>query len=310
MVSKSKFSFRIVDSDYKIAVENFSAEEKLSSSFLITLNLVSEDKMNLEIAINKVAVLTIAGQDGDRYLHGIISNFMLAGHVGRFYSYQATVVPAVWMLNFNKNFRIFQNLSVIDIVTQILDENMISSDHYAFKLESDYQERRYCTQYGESDFRFVCRILEEEGIFYFFEHAEDSHIIVFSDTEAVYTSINGEDIISFHHNSGLVAEKETIESFAYNRAIFPGKVTHRNYNFKRPSLDMEVYEAGHTHAEYEIYEYPGNYGLPPAGSLKVKAHLEEVKSLEESAQGTSNCARFMPGCTFKINDHSFEGLNK
>lgn len=306
----SKFVFRIQNTEYEISVLYFEIKEQISEPFVITANLTSERQIQCNDVIQNEALLTIRTLGESRVFHGIISNFTLNGLDGSFYSYQATVVPAVWMLNFNKNFRIFQNLSVIDIVTKILDEKMISSDHYVFKLESDYHERRYCAQYGESDFRFVRRILEEEGIFYFFEHAEDSHTIVFSDTEAVYTPINGEDIISFHHNSGLVAEKETIESFAYNRAIFPGKVTHRNYNFKRPSLDMEVFEAGHTHTEHEVYEYPGNYGLPPQGSPKVKAHLEEVKSLEESAQGTSNCARFIPGCTFKIIDHSFAELNK
>ncbi|HBG06224.1 MAG: hypothetical protein A2075_00750 [Geobacteraceae bacterium GWC2_58_44] len=310
MVSKSKFSLFVIGTDYEIAVEHFSLEESISAHFIATLNLVSEDVIHLSTMIKKEVLLTIAGKDEDRYIHGIIGNFMVIGHVGRFYTYQATMVPAVWLLNFNKNFRIFQNATVVDIVTEILDENQISSDDYVFKLESDYPERRYCTQYGESDFRFICRILEEEGIFYFFEHAEDSHSIVFSDTEAVYRPIAGEDEISFHHDSGLVAEKETIETFAYNRAICPGKVTHTNYNFKRPSLDMEVIEEGDTHRVHEIYEYPGDYGLPPEGSPKVKAHLEEVKSLEESAQGTSNCARFIPGCTFTISDHSFEELNR
>lgn len=108
----------------------------------------------------------------------------------------------------------------------------------------------------------------------------------------------------------MVAEKETIASFVYNRAICPGKITHTNYNFKRPSLDMEVSEEGDTHKIHEIYEFPGDYGLPPDGSTKAKAHLEEAKALEESAQGTSNCARFIPGCTFSVSDHSHDDLNK
>jgi type VI secretion system secreted protein VgrG len=225
-------------------------------------------------------------------------------------TYQATVVPRVWLLDLNKNFRIFQNVTVEEIVTQILDENQISSDDYEFKLESDYQPRRYCTQYGESDFRFISRILEAEGIFYFFEHTEDSHTIVFSDTEVVYSPIDGEDEMSFNYDSNMVAENETIQSFAYNRAICPGKITHTNYNFKRPSLDMKVEEEGETHVVHEIYEYPGDYGLPPEGSPKVQNHLKEVKAFEESAQGSSNCARFIPACTFMISEHSFKDLNK
>jgi type VI secretion system secreted protein VgrG len=305
-----KFNFCIMDTEYEIAVEDFEAKEFISEPFVLTINLVSEDEISLNDVVIREAVLTIIGKSEDRYIHGIISNFMLTGSNGRFYSYQATVVPSMWMLNFNKNFRIFQHASVVDIVTKILDENRIPSDEYVFKLASDYPERRYCTQYGESDFRFICRILEEEGIFFFFEHSEDSHTIVFSDTEMIYTPIVGDSDVSFHHDSGLVAETEAIDSFAYNRAICPGKITHTNYNFKRPSLGMEVVEKGDTHTVHEIYEYPGDYGLPPEGSAKVRAHLDGVKALEESVQGTSNCARFIPGSTFTISDHSFEQLNK
>ncbi len=305
-----KFQFQISGTNYEIAVERFEAAERISEPFVVTVYLVSEDKIDFTDVIKKEALLTVAGSDEDRYFHGVIGDFTLTGRVGRFYSYQATIVPAVWMLDFNKNFRIFQKISAIEIVTKILDENHIPSDCYAFKLASDYPERRYCTQYGESDFHFICRIIEEEGIFYFFEHETDSHTIIFSDTEAVYRPIAGDDEIVFHHDSGLVAEKEAIDNFTYNRAIRPGKITHANYNFKRPSLDMEIMEEADTHRVHEIYEFPGDYGLPPEGSPKVKAHLEEVKSLQESAQGTSNCVRFLPASTFTVSDHSFEQLNQ
>ena len=310
MASIIKFYFQILTTEYKISVEHFNATEAISAPFVLTLNLVSVNEINFSMSIKKEALLTITGKNENRYFHGIISNFILIGRIGRFFTYQATVVPTVLMLDYNYNFRIFQNASVVDIVSKILDENQIPSDNYVFKLESEYPERRYCTQYGESDFHFICRILEEEGIFYFFEHAEDSHTIVFSDTEAVYSPINGDPQIGFHHDSGLVAESETIESFAYNRTICPGRITHKNYNFKRPSLDMTVREEGDTNLVHEIYEYPGDYGVPPEGTAKVKAHLEEVKSLEESAQGTGNCARFTPGSTFTISGHSFEQVNQ
>jgi len=310
MTPTSKFTFNILCLNYKIAVEHFSAEEKISSPFSVSLNLVSKDEISFNEVIKKEALLTIAGKDEDRYFHGLISNFMLTGKVDTFYTYQATLVPAVWMLTLNQNFRIFQDLTVVEIVTKILDEKQIPSDDYVFKLESEYQKKRYCTQYGESDFRFICRILEDEGIFYFFEHAEDSHTIIFSDGVAIYSPIEGEDEISFNHDAGMVADKETIASFAYNRSICPGKITHTNYNFKRPSLDMAVSEEGETHQVHEIYEFPGDYGLPPDGSTKAKAHLEEAKVLEESAQGTSNCARFIPGSTFSISDHTHDDLNK
>jgi type VI secretion system secreted protein VgrG len=305
----TKFMFQICDTKHSTIVENFSIREQISEPFVITTNLVGEFEIDSHEVLEKEAVLTITSNSESRYFHGIVSNFMFTGQHDRFYMYEVTVVPTVWLLDLNKNYKIFQRMSVIDIVTQLLENNGIPSDTYSFKLESTYQTRRYCTQYGESDFEFMSRILEEEGIFYFFEHAEDSHCIVFSDTEAVYCPIGPESEIELNSDSGMVAEKETINDFAFNRAICPGKITHSNYNFKRPSLNMEVAREGDTHHGFEVYEYPGDYGLPTGGESKVNIHLETVKSLQESVEGTSNVARFIPGSTFTVNGDSFEGVN-
>lgn len=309
MTSKQKFIFTISGTSYKIAVENFEVEEQISQLYEVSLKLVSKDKIHFDKVIRKEALLTIAGKDENRYFHGIINNFMLTGKVDTFYTYQATVVPKVWLLGLNQDFKIFQNITVEDIIKNIFNEKKIPSDEYTFKLKSKYKKRRYCTQYGENDYRFICRILEEEGIFFFFEHDEESHTLIFSDSEDVYSPIEGEYEMDFNSDSNMVAEKETINNFGYNRSICPGKVIHTNYNFKRPTLGMEVTEEGDTHVNHKIYEYPGDYGLPPEGADKVKAHIEQVKSLEESAQGTSNCSRFIPGSIFSISDHPFDDLN-
>lgn len=310
MAPTSKYRFNILDgSDYRIAVSNFHAEEKISVPYSITLRLVSEDQIKLDEVIKSEALLTIAGKDVDRYFHGHICNFAMTGRIDRFYTYSATVVPYIWFMNLNKNYRIFQDMTAIDIARKLLEENRVASDEYEFNLKNDYQKRRYCTQYGESDFRFMCRILEEEGIFFFFEHTKDSHTIIFSDTEDIYEPIDGESEMEFNTDSNMVAEKETIRDFICNRALCPGKVTHTNYNFKRPSFDMKLNEEGETHAEHELYEYPGDYGYPPEGSPKVKNHLEHVKSLEVTIQGNGNCSRFTPGFTFSISDHPFDELN-
>lgn len=306
----SKFRFNITGTEYKIAVESFLAEEKISEPFLITLNLVSEDEIHFNEVIKKNGLLTVTGKDQDRYFQGIINNFILTGEVGRFYSYQATLVPRVWLMGINKNFRIFQEMTTVEIVTKLLEENAISSDAYNLRLTQQYQPRRYCTQYGESDFRFISRILEEEGIYYFFEHTEDGHVLVLADNNVAFSSIDGETEIEFHHNAGLVNDKEVIDGFVYGSSITPGRVTHTNYNFKGPTVNMAVSTKGNTHEEYEIYEYPGNYAFPQEGSSRTNAHLQEAKTMEECAQGTSNCARFIPGCTFEIVDHSFADLNQ
>jgi len=305
----SRFQFHI-DQYHRIAVEGFFAEERISMPFNVNLSLVSEDQIHFKDGIGKGGYLTITGKEQDRFFHGIINNFTLTGEIGHFYTYQANLVPSVWLMGINQNYRIFQNMTVAEIVKKLLDENRKYCISHEFRLVNKYEKKRNCTQYGESDLRFICRILEEEGIFYFFEHSANGHKIVFADSKIAYQPIPEDKEISFCHDAGLVPDREVIDGFSYNRSISPGKVTHTNYNFKRPTLDMTVVEKGETHVEHEIYEYPGDYGLPPEGGPKVKTRLQGKKALEESVQGTSNCARFIPGYTFTVSGHTFRELNK
>jgi type VI secretion system secreted protein VgrG len=303
------YKYTFSTGDMVLVVDSFDVEEQISEAYIVTVNLICEQWIPSETVIQEEASLKIANKRGDRFFHGIINNFSFTGVDGRFYSYRATLVPSIWLLSLNQNFRIFQNMSAVEIVEQLLYENDISSDNYEFKLEFECETRRYCTQYNESTFDFICRILEEESIFFFFEHHNDSHVIVFSDTETAYTLIGGESCIGFNYGSGMVAEKETIQTFAHNRTVCPHKVTHRNYNFKRPSLDIQATEEGETDQGYEVYEYPGNFGLPTEGAPKVKMHLEELQSFAQSVQGTSNVSRFIPGYTFTVSNNTFPTLN-
>jgi type VI secretion system secreted protein VgrG len=310
MLEKSKLSFKFLAADYKIAVQRFNAEEKISDIYEVNLWLVSEDKIHFNNVIQSEGLFTIAGKNKDRYFHGIISHFTLNGKGDRFFFYQACLVPYFWCLSLDKDFRSFQDMTTEEIVTEVLEENNILSDSYDFRLVNEYQKRRYCTQYGESDLHFVSRLLEEEGIFYFFEHSKDKHLQVFSDDEQAYLEIPGDKTIHMHHDSGMTTDKEVIDNFSYVRSIRPGMVTQTNYNFKRPSLSLKVNMEGNTHNDYEVYEYPGPYGYPDEGEITAQIRLQEKKTMEEAAQGSSNCVRFIPGHIFQIACHDFGDLNK
>lgn len=308
-IYKSRFQFLFLNKSYEAAVERFKADENISETYEVTVWLVSEDKIHFTDVIKQDGLFTILGEEKDRNFHGIINHFMLTGRGGRFYFYQASLVPSLWLLSLGKNFRIYQNKTTKEIVTEILETNGIVSDNYAFRLANDYQVRRYCTQYGESDLHFISRLLEEEGIFYFFEHCEENHRLVVSDDTVTNKKIGGEAEILLKQNTGMVADGEVIDTFGYVRSIRPGKVTHNNYNFKRPSLDLKADAQSDTHKNHEVYEYPARHGLPDQGYRKAQVRLEEMKTLEETAQGTSNCPRFLPGFTFDITCHDFEDLN-
>jgi type VI secretion system secreted protein VgrG len=309
-LKESKIKFSILGTEYRIAVESFHAAEKISATFNINLRLISEDQIKAADVVEKPGLLTVVGQTGDRYFHGVISQFMLSGKNGRFYLYQAKLVPSIWFMMLNQDCRIFQEMSVVEIVRELLKDNDIPSDRYEFRLKESYEKRRHCVQYRETDLIFISRLLEEEGIFYFFEHSKDKHLLVFADSTVAYKPIDGEPKVKFNSGGGLVAEEESVSELSMTRSVRPGKIAQAAYNFKKPSLDLTVQRQGKTYDKYEIYDYPCNYGYTEGGQRLAQIRLEEQKTFEERAQGFSNCPRLIPGFMFDLSGHDFSELDK
>jgi len=133
-----KLKFELMDCEHNVAVEHFNVEEAISSIYVMIVNIVSQAEIIVTDVLKKEAFLTIIGKNENRYFHGIVNNFMKIGQSGSLFSYQVSVVPRIWLLNLNKNYTIFQDATVVDIVKQIFDRNYISCEEYSFKLESKY----------------------------------------------------------------------------------------------------------------------------------------------------------------------------
>lgn len=306
--SEAQFLFEI--SGKELRVLDFTSSERISSPFEVNLSLASEDEINFDDVISKEALLTILGEEVDRYLHGIICQFMQTGSRGRFFLYQAQIVPSLWLLSLEQDCRIFQNKSVQDIVKQILQDGGIPSDRFDFRLQNTYQPKEYCVQYRETDLNFISRLLEEEGIFYYFEHAEDKHIIVFGDGTVNYKPIQGKADILFHPPDVMVPEEEVVNAFIFSRQIRSGKVTLRDYNFEKPSMDLTSQEQSNSFKKLEVYDYPGEYSDESGGKKLAQVRLQEAMTFKDKAEGQSVCPRFLPGFTYKLSDHDHEDFNQ
>ena len=307
---EAKFLFQILGTSFVTAVVDFTVLERLSSPFECSLSLASEDEVKFDEVVGKEALLTIFGEEAERYFHGIISEFSHTGSKGHFYLYQAKVVPALWLLFLRQNCRIFQNKNIPDIVKQLLQENGISSDRFAFRLQTKYEAREYCVQYRESDLNFISRLLEEEGIFYFFEHAQDKHVLVLGDSTVAHQPIQGEAEVIFRAFEGMVPDRECVYSFACSKKIISGKVTQKDFNFEKPSLDLTAKEQGESFQKLEVYDYPGEYGDQGGGKRLTQVRLQEVMTFKEKVDGQSVCPRFVPGFKFTLKDHDWDDLNR
>jgi type VI secretion system secreted protein VgrG len=305
--NQDRFLFEISGKNLKVV--DFSAREELSAPFEINLTLASEDEIEFDDVIQKKALLTVLGFESERYFNGIVSQFWLTGKIERFYLYRATVVPSLWLLSLEQDCRIFQEKDVKAIVSEVLQDGGIKSDRFDFRTKETHPKRDYCVQYRETDLNFISRLLEEEGIFYYFDHQKKDHLLIFSDSTVTYKPIAGGKAddkpgeLSFMPASGLAPEKEIVQEITLSRQITTGKFTHRDYNFTKPSLKPSGQEEAKTFNKLEQYDYPGDFEDNDRGKALAKIRLEEARLFMDTAEGQSTCPRLLPGFTFKLIDH-------
>jgi type VI secretion system secreted protein VgrG len=303
-----RFIFTVEGNEWLVV--DFSARERISTPFEIDVTLAAEEEIKLADGVGKVALLTIESADHDRPMHGIVNRFVQTGVNGRFFLYQARVVPQLWLLSLARDCRIFQNQSVPDIVRQMLEDSGMTGDLFEFRLQGDYAPRDYCVQYRESGLDFISRLLEEEGIFYFFEHSKEKHLLVFGDGAVNYQPIAGEAQVVFNPGSAMVAEEEAVVAFQLARQIRTGKYTLRDFNFEKPSLDLTADHSDPENKRLEAYDFPGEYTTTEEGRRLAQVRLQEAVLFKERAEGKSVVSRLVPGFTFTLNSHVMDGFNQ
>ncbi|MCJ8501786.1 type VI secretion system tip protein VgrG [Desulfatitalea alkaliphila] len=290
-------------------IVDFTIDEKVSAPFQADVNLACEEEVPFEDIIGQNAVLTIESADGERYLHGIVNRFVHTGLAGRFLLYRARIVPQMWLLSLAQDCRIYQDQTVPDIVQQVLEESGITADLFDFRLKNQYPERTYCVQYRETDLAFVSRLLAEEGIFYFFEHSDEKHLLIFGDGPVNYQPIAGNDQVPLNIGSGTVAEEEAVLTFQMQQQLRPGKLTLKDFNFEKPSVDLTADQTDSENESREIYDYPGAYTTTEQGRKIARVRLQQETMAKTQADGTSVVPRFIPGCTFALTDHTIDRFN-
>lgn len=305
--STASFQFDIPATMSFLSVLNFTVDERISHPYDIHLTLATQDEMKLNEVIDKEAVLYVDHEGGTRHFHGVVREFTSLGTDGSYDIYHAHVVPSLWFLSLEQDCRVFQFKNVQDIVAEILEESNITSDRYRFALFNEERLRKFCVQYRETDLNFVTRLLEEEGIFYFFEHYEDKHVIVFSDTNSGYLYMPGNRQIDFNANDGMVPQNESVFDFIYSRRVHPGKLSQCDQYYKYTNVDLTTQRQGKTVAQREVYDYPGNYVDDKRGNYLAGVRLERMLVLGETAEGQSSCPRMAPGYEWEFTGHDYAG---
>ncbi len=285
-----------------------TARQTVSALDSIELTLVA-DKPDLkaEDLLGQPAGVSMTLRDGKaRQFNGLVTRFG-SGHVqGRYYQYQATLRPWLWFLTRTSDCRIYQNLTVPQIVEQVFGEHSAIAN-FEFKLFRSYRQRVYCVQYRETDFNFVARLLEEEGIYWFFEHGKGSHkLVLVDDTSALKVATGAEQLPYFDNGGSIPPDLDCVTSWSHSREVRTGKVALTSYDFERPSTSLAVEQhqsRSHTLDDYEQFDFEGEYTQKAEGQHLADCQLEEQQAGFERQSGASNSRSLTVGHLFKLSRH-------
>ena len=215
-------------------------------------------------------------------------------------------MPALWLLTRTADCRIFQDKDIPAILKDVFGKYGISD--YKFSPTKSYPTREYCVQYRETAFNFVSRLMEQYGIFYFFQHDDGKHTLVLGDDVSAYVDCKEKEV-SFRRN--LPVNVDMITSWEHQFEYRPGKWTHTDYNFKTPKTDLKndsttiVDLPGNK--SWEIFDYPGEYAEKPEGEALVRVRMEEDELPHDVVNGGGLCRSFTPGGKFTMKEHVSPG---
>ncbi len=307
----------------ELLLESFTGEEAISHLFSFQLELWSENAaIKFEDILGQGISFGVIGPSGcePRHINGIVTSFTQLPGTFRLSRYRATVAPKIWVLTRTENLRIFQDKDVPDILKKVLQGFDVT-----WELHKSYPQREYCVQYRETDFNFISRLMEEEGIFYFFRHTASGHKLVIADDAVSYQDIPGDASLIYDEVAGGTREELRITGWMKTQELGSGKNTLQDYNYGKPILDMLVsqpimdsVQVGKvTHKlkvggndQFEVYDYPGNYGIryqavgdKSTGTGLAKTGMEEMELAQFSIRGQSNVHCLIPGYRFTVTRH-------
>jgi type VI secretion system secreted protein VgrG len=284
-----------------LLLSSFQGEEGISRLFHFDLELLSENEsIDFDAMVGKNVTIWITLADGnERYINGQVSRFSQGGRDANFTSYHAEVVPWLWFLTRTSDCRIFQKKKAPDIIQKIFTD--FGFKDYALRLYGSFVEREYCVQYRETAFNFVSRLMEEEGIFYFFEHENGKHTLVLTNSPTEHKPCPHQATVRYEKSAGGWQDNDVILEWRLQQELRSGKYTLDDYDFENPATDLTVNVSGK--GTYELYDYPGEYTKRAAGDDLVRVRLQETETPYQVGYGSSDCRAFTSGYKFNLTDH-------
>jgi len=289
----------------QLMFRSMNGTEGLSQLFEFEVDLLSPSAtIDMQSVLGKPLSLEIRTAEAPRFLSGQVVRFSMIGREGRTSRhtvYRATVRPWLWYLTRTSGYRIFQNKTVVEML-----EEVFADYNFAFekRLTASYRQWEHCAQYNESDFAFVSRLMELEGIYYYFKHEQDQHTLVLADDIGAHDPMPGYETIDyFASDRDVTQDIEVIDDWRVTGEVRTGRYTVDDFNFSTPGSDLTTVRAQpqpHDHADYEMYEWLGEFTNPGEGEHYARVRLEEVQALGDRSEGHATVRGMAPGYKFTM----------
>lgn len=307
-----------------VVINGLSGTEVISGCFNLTLNLLADRDAKIkpkDLLGKAVSVSMLDNDNGDdkRYFHGIVNHLSQGPRDERFQHYSANVVPWLWFLTLKTDSKIFQDKTVVEIIKAIFDDLKSSFPDVSYRDETmgNHIPLDYCVQYRESDFNFVSRLMEHDGIFYFFEHTADKHTLVLADSNSSIKTISGNSTV-LYFEGGFGEREGVVSHWEEQIQVGSGKFTFRDHHFQLPTKPLEVTEPAkdpNAPGSLEVYDYPGAYALrfknpeqrlgqvENEGQKLVRIRMEEEELAGRVYVGSSDRRNLLSGHKFSLSKH-------
>lgn len=291
-----------------LLLKSFDAESMIDDTFRVVLNFVStRDDVDPADVLGEGMTLRVELPHGDdeRFMHGLVRRFSQLGRAGDLSHYQAELAPWFWFLKLSTDCRVFQNMTVEAICSQVFGD--LGYTDYEFRLTGSLQEREYCVQYRETHFDFVSRLLEEEGLFYFFEHSDGQHVLVMSDDNTAFAPMPGQDVAQLSADGIAGYGEDVLADLQADHSVHSGRATLADFDFLKPKKSLRTATVGEDGPE--LYDYPGRYKVVKHGESSAEQIVTAHQAKTEHVVANGSVRALQPGYRLAVEDHFVDKLN-
>jgi len=302
--------------------ERMSGSEQLGrlSEFRVQMLSTKPDLKTADVLGKPLGVHLDLPGGGKRHFHGVVTRFASTGWIGSLCRYEAVVHPWLWLLTRASNCRIFQDKSVIDIVKAVCGDASYGGlvELNTASLSGTYSALPYCVQYRETDFNFVCRLLENEGIYFYFTHEENKHTMVLADSYGAHQVIKGYEKVKFAGDSARgIMDEEAVYSWSAAGEIESSSYALNDFDFEKAASSnsgglrvKSTIAAAFSQTAFEMYDYPGGYVTSGAGTALARGRMEMLHGQCEVICADSNARGLYPGGLFTLEEHPRSDMNR